>query len=389
MALVRDQEAPVVIGGAGLMGLSYAMRFLVSGRRRVVICDTDPARVRPDVVRRRVESYLADYREAGRSHLSTEEVLDRLVAVSDWDDVPRYASKVGLCIESITEDEHAKDLFYAMIRDVVGPSASLATNTSSLNINRFSRVMRSASPGSPSTIFLAAHATNPPHLVRPLELVCAEDTFARIVEAWRDYLGALGWMPVVLNRFSPGFVLNALQFDAINTACLLLDKGEPQVNAARVDRAANWLGTTWTAVGLKASADRLGDYRTAPADLREIAEQLNTCLLRRGNALVQAGVCEWEAIDTVMRYGLGIRWATVGLLGGADRGGIPLFARIHRELMPALGIVERSDRLERMVRAGRMGPLQGGGFHAWDAGQIAECDRRLRSAFLTASPDEV
>lgn len=100
---------------------------------------------------------------------------------------------------------------------------------------------------------VTVHPVNPPHLVPVVEIVPGRATDPSIVRRTREFLAQVGQTPVVLNSYVPGFLLNRMQ------AVLVAE-----------------------AVGL-----------------------------------FERGIADVEAIDTVVREGLGLRWALLGPFGVA------------------------------------------------------------------------
>mgnify|MGYP001817010146 CR=1 FL=1 len=123
---------------------------------------------------------------------------------------------------------------------------------------------------------LVAHPGNPPTLIRVVEVVPARFTSADCVERTCAILRSVGLRPVVVKREVAGFVFNRLQ----------------------------------------------------------------GAVLREAYCLVRDGVAGVEDIDTIVRDGLGLRWAVVGPFETADlnrRGGIGAHARIMGGAYEAMG----------------------------------------------------
>lgn len=170
---------------------------------------------------------------------------------------------------------------------------------------------------------LVAHPGNPPFLLPVIELVPSESTRPEIVEGARRLYAAAGMSPVVLAKEVEGFIFNRLQ----------------------------------------------------------------GAVLRESYALVRDGVATVEDIDTVMRDGLGRRWAFMGPFETVDlntRGGIaahaekmgPAYERMgaergqHDPWTPEL--VAEVERQRRTVL-----PLD-----AWEE-RVAWRDRQLASSSRT------
>ena len=124
---------------------------------------------------------------------------------------------------------------------------------------------------------LVAHPGNPPTLIRVIEVVPAAFTEADVVERARRTLRSAGLAPVVVKQEVAGFVFNRLQ----------------------------------------------------------------GAVLREAYCLVRDGIAGVEDIDTIVRDGLGLRWAVVGPFETADlnrRGGIAAHASIMGAAYESMGV---------------------------------------------------
>lgn len=115
---------------------------------------------------------------------------------------------------------------------------------------------------------VVAHPVNPPHVIPLVEVLPGEATLPDVTNSTVALLRRAGMNPVVLGRYAPGFVLNRLQ----------------------------------------------------------------AALLREAVSLVGSGVASPEVVDSVMRDGLGLRWALMGPFGtchaNAD-GGVGGYFRMY------------------------------------------------------------
>jgi len=158
---------------------------------------------------------------------------------------------------------------------------------------------------------LGTHFWNPPYLIPLVEVVRAAGTGEAAVDATLRALAAAGLIPVPVDADVPGFVGNRLQH----------------------------------------------------------------ALKREAIALVAAGVCSAETVDTVCRYGFGRRLPFLGPLEQADLGGLDLTLAIHEVLMPDLDATRSPQPLlVELVGRGDLGARTGRGFRSWRPG---EAERRL------------
>lgn len=143
---------------------------------------------------------------------------------------------------------------------------------------------------------IVAHPVNPPHVVPVVEVLGGKETHSDVVTRTTAFLRAVGQSPVVMNFYLPGFLLNRMQ----------------------------------------------------------------AALLREALHLVESGVADVEAVDAVVRDGLGLRWALMGPFGVANTnadGGVREYFTRYRQayigLMNDLGPTPAFDpeQIERWGRA--------------------------------------
>jgi len=149
---------------------------------------------------------------------------------------------------------------------------------------------------------IGTHFWNPPHLVRLVEVVQSDPASAANIARAMQILRGLGWIPVHVKRDIPGFVGNRMQH----------------------------------------------------------------ALKREAIALVAAGVCDAETIDTVVKLGFGSRLGVLGPLEQSDMVGLDLTKQIHDVLIPDLDVTPHTHPyLSKLVGEGNLGMKTGKGFREW------------------------
>ncbi len=165
---------------------------------------------------------------------------------------------------------------------------------------------------------VGTHFWNPPHLVPLVEVIQNEKTAPEVARDTMEVLRQAGKIPVYVRRDIPGFVGNRLQH----------------------------------------------------------------AMKREAIALVAAGVCDAETIDTVVREGFGARTAVLGPMEQSDLVGLNLTLDIAEVLY---GELDRTAGphpfLREKVQAGKLGMKTGEGFRTWTPEQ-ADAVRRRLSNFL-------
>jgi len=161
---------------------------------------------------------------------------------------------------------------------------------------------------------LGTHWWNPPYLIPLVEVVQAEATGEGVVRRMLDLLVEVGKTPVHVRRDVPGFVGNRLQH----------------------------------------------------------------ALWREAIAIVAAGICDAETVDTVVKQSFGRRLAVLGPLENADLVGLDLTLAIHDYLLPHLDSTPGPASLLRdKVARGELGMKTGKGFRQWPPGEPDAVRARL------------
>jgi 3-hydroxybutyryl-CoA dehydrogenase len=164
------------------------------------------------------------------------------------------------------------------------------------------------------------HWLNPPHLLLPVEVNRGPETTEDTMDTACAWVRAVGHIPIRVEREIPGYVFSRLQ----------------------------------------------------------------TALLREAIHLVESEVASPSDIDIAVQAGLGLRWAAVGPFRVLDLISLETFARIARQLYPALSAARDVPELVlRRTAQGHLGARAGAGFYTYgpgaDATLEAERNERLRA----------
>jgi 3-hydroxybutyryl-CoA dehydrogenase len=167
---------------------------------------------------------------------------------------------------------------------------------------------------------IGTHFWNPPHLVPLVEVIQNEKTSEAVVQATMELLRDAGKIPVHVLRDIPGFVGNRLQH----------------------------------------------------------------AMKREAIALVAAGVCDAETLDTVVKQGFGARLAVLGPMEQSDLVGLDLTLEIAEVLYADLDrTAGPHPYLRERVKSGKLGMKSGEGFRQWTP-EKADAVRTRLSRFLVA-----
>ena len=165
---------------------------------------------------------------------------------------------------------------------------------------------------------LGTHWWNPPHMIPLVEVICTADTDPDVVEKTMLLLARVGKKPVRVEKDVPGFIGNRLQH----------------------------------------------------------------ALWREAVSLVENGICDAKAVDTVVKESFGRRLAVLGPLENADLVGTDLTLAIHSTVLQDLeNRPGPSPFLEGLVAEGKLGMKSGEGFRAWSESE-AQAARGRVARFL-------
>ncbi len=95
---------------------------------------------------------------------------------------------------------------------------------------------------------VTAHPVNPPHVVPVVEILGGEQTSRETIDRAFAVMKEIGQTPVLLNRYVPGFLLNRMQAALVREAMDLLRSGVADADA--IDAVIrDGLGLRWTLLG--------------------------------------------------------------------------------------------------------------------------------------------
>ncbi|MEP4889070.1 MAG: 3-hydroxyacyl-CoA dehydrogenase NAD-binding domain-containing protein [Aliiglaciecola sp.] len=173
---------------------------------------------------------------------------------------------------------------------------------------------------------VGAHFWNPPHLVRLVEVVQGDETSLTTVEQTIALLDAVGMKSVHVKRDIPGFIGNRLQH----------------------------------------------------------------AMKREAIAMLEAGVCDAETIDDVVKHGFGQRLAVLGPLEQSDLVGLDLTVRILTTIYPSLDTSSTPQAtLVKRVEAGQLGMKTGGGFRQWTPEAADDVRTRVREHLVAKAKQTI
>jgi len=243
--------------GAGLMASQFALLFLRRLQVPVVITDLDQARVDKGLgyirgeISKLLEKGRIDQDEANRLNGLLTGTTDRAdFAGCDW------------VIEAVFEELGVKQDVFADIERFVAPETILATNTSSLSVEKIGEKLLH-----PERV-VGFHFFNPVAVMPLVEVVKAPRTNDETLATAMATAAKLK-KNAVITRDTPGFVVNRILAKVLGEAMHAVDTGTP---FATVDEAVRPFGLPMTPfvllelVGLKVGAHVLDTHHSAFPD---------------------------------------------------------------------------------------------------------------------------
>jgi 3-hydroxybutyryl-CoA dehydrogenase len=117
-----------------------------------------------------------------------------------------------------------------------------------------------------------------------------------------------------------------------------------------------------------------------------IGNRLQAALWRQALELVDAGVCDAEAVDTVVKASFGLRLPVLGPIENADLIGLDLTLDVHEYVLPTLDPPSQpAAGLRARVEAGDLGMKTGAGYRRWTAEEADDVRRRLLAHLAAAT----
>ncbi len=218
--------AKVAVIGAGTMGGGIAMNFLNAGLPVTIL------EMKADALERGVATIRKNYEAQVRKGKLKPDKLDGRMALLKttlaYDDI----KDADLVIEAVFEQMSVKEEVFRTLDQVMKPGAILASNTSTLDLNRIA-----AFTGRPQDV-VGMHFFSPANVMKLLEVVRGEKT-AKDVLATVMAVAKKIRKTAVVSGVCDGFIGNRMIEQYSRQATFLLEEG---CTPAQVDRAIEKFG---------------------------------------------------------------------------------------------------------------------------------------------------
>jgi len=306
----------IMVIGAGTMGHALAQTFAQS-ELLVYFMDIDEG-ILKKALKLIKEGLLTLEGQGIVKKGSSKAVLERIRTFVGFENVPR---DVDLIVEAISEDGNAKRQLFEQIDQLFPPETIIASNTSYLNIFELSRIRN------PKRLIIT-HWFAPPHIIPVVEVVKGPQTSTGTVNQIILLLKKLGKMPIILEKYIPGFIVNRLQ--------------------------------------------------------RAIGKEIFS--------LIDNGIVSPKDLDTAVKYSLGIRIPVIGVVQRYDYAGLDFCLMTQKNEFISKEFNETpSKTLESLVKAGHFGVKSGKGFYDYGGKSHEEIlrERDIRLLKMKSFMDQI
>lgn len=203
----------IAVLGAGIMGAGIAQVAAQAGYS-VILRDLQISLVKDGL--QTIENNLDRLIIKGKLEEAEKQVIiKRIHGTIDLAEL----NDVDLVIEAVVENMAVKRQIFAELDNICPAHTILATNTSSLSITEIA-----ASTNREDRV-LGMHFFNPVPSMKLVELIRGMETSDHTVDEARAFIQQIGKENVLINRESPGFIVNRILVPYINEAIWLYGEG--------------------------------------------------------------------------------------------------------------------------------------------------------------------
>lgn len=199
--------------GAGTMGPGIAQTFAMAGYDTTLYTRSeqtlDKAR---SVIKTQLDTFVDE------ELIKPSDVQEIYSRISFSNSIAETVAGADYVQETIVENRDAKKELYDELDALLSEEAIIASNTSFLNV--FELLPERRLPYS-----LIAHWFAPPHVIPLVEVVKGEQTLPEVLDITCEMLKKGDKVPVTMDKFVPGFIVNRLQMILNQEVFYLLDNG--------------------------------------------------------------------------------------------------------------------------------------------------------------------
>jgi 3-hydroxyacyl-CoA dehydrogenase len=217
--MINKQIRNVAIVGTGLIGASWAAKYLASGYDVIA---TDPAPNAESILRKFVDEAWNLLAVIG---LASGANRDRLTFTAN---LKEAVSKADFVQENVPEQFVLKAKVFAQMDEVTPPDVILASSASGITMD----IIQSGCKHPERCVI--GHPFNPPHVIPLVEVVGGAKTSEAVIERAMTFYTSLGKKPIRLRKALPGHVGNRLQAALYREVLYLIQQGVLSVEDADI-----------------------------------------------------------------------------------------------------------------------------------------------------------
>lgn len=212
--------------GAGSMGSGIANLAAMSGFN-VVLRDIEERFLENGM--KRIDGFMGKSVERGKmTEVDKSEILGRITTTTAMEDL----KDADLVIEAVLEDMDLKKEVFQQLDEITREGVILVTNTSSMSITEIA-----SATNRPARV-AGFHFFNPAQLMKLVEIVKGYNTSDETVEELKAVAEKLNKEYVVVNKDTPGFIVNRVMIPHFIEAIRLLEEGV--ASAEDIDKAVKF-----------------------------------------------------------------------------------------------------------------------------------------------------
>jgi 3-hydroxyacyl-CoA dehydrogenase/enoyl-CoA hydratase/3-hydroxybutyryl-CoA epimerase len=225
----------VHVVGAGVMGTGIATQCVAKG---LMVSLQDTNRVQ---LAKALQHASDHFRKKFKRSADYRAAMDRFII----DESGMLLAKADVVVEAVFEDIAVKQKMFQWLEAHARPDALLATNTSSIPLEKISAALHT-----PARL-VGVHFFNPVEKMILVEVIQSADTDPHAIQTANAFCGKIGMLPLPVHSY-PGFLVNRILMPYLLEAMELVQEGVP---ITQIDEAAVAFGMPLGPVEL---ADRVG-----------------------------------------------------------------------------------------------------------------------------------
>ncbi len=215
-----------VVVGAGVMGSGIAWLFS-KNNIDVILKDINYNSIAKGLVT--CKGYYNYFLK--RRKMKKREVDQKMLKITGQTNYNGFKGS-DLVVEAVFENYEVKTKLLAELEQNISDTTVLASNTSSLSINKMSTTLKRPDK------FIGMHFFNTPNRMPLVEVIAGKDTSEETIATAVAMVKKLKKTPIVV-KDSPGFIVNRVLLPYLNEAMFLVGEG---VNPQRIDKVLEKFG---------------------------------------------------------------------------------------------------------------------------------------------------